>query len=350
MKIYHFTLLFAIFFFIAVVLIDISIGQLKSIETQKAEMTRNLDTAASDAVEYLATTGTYGTGNIKKEEVVARFFASLYSAMGIISDIRAQAEIEMYIPVILLCDIDGFYVNYYDEYVSIDGGTYSERVWSEKLPYSYEDEEFIYRFSLIDTLWIYDDANRIGRDNKVIHVSHKEIMTDQAYSKFRLNNKSNFLIDEETFELVRKGAIINNLEVAMAYYTSRHNAIARRNGITYTYSFPAGKGEEWGHHIDDVNIIVVFQGYPYGGDRNFIYNKVASAGANIIRKPLYYIEEKSWYRLAHMEGCERLGSSTVLMEEVFESIGACAQLGAYACECIEHGARVPRLGRGTVDR
>ena len=44
--------------------------------------------------------------------------------------------------------------------------------------------------------------------------------------------------------------------------------------------------------MDDVNLHVVFQGYPYGSDGNYTYNKIASAGAGIIRKPSYYVEEK----------------------------------------------------------
>lgn len=117
--------------------------------------------------------------------------------------------------------------------------------------------------------------------------------------------------------------------------------IASHNGITYTFSFPAGNSEEWASYMDDLNLMVVFQGYPYGPNHDYTYNKVVSVGANIARAPVYYIEQKSWYYLAHIKGCVKIAESSTLLEETFDSIEDCAKIGAYCCECIEHGARVP---------
>lgn len=343
MKIYHFTLIFLIFFLATVIKTDVSIGRLKDIENEKEEMTRALSSATSDAINYLSRTGSYGAGSINKEEVLSTFFTSLYSSLGIISDVSAQDEIEIYIPVILLCDVDGYYVYYYDEYIASDGNTYIERVWTEKMPYSHEDEYFVYRLTLTDIVHVYDRDNILGLDRPVIESERKEFAKNPIYEDFRRNYSDCILLDDEDYSLIRKGAIINRMEEVMAYYTSRHNHIAKEQGITYSFSFPTGNQENWAEYIDDVNILVVFQGYPYGPDRNYTYNKVASAGANLIKKPRYYVEERSWYFLAHRQGCEKIREGTTLLEETFDSIEACAELGAYCCECIEHGARVPEL-------
>lgn len=342
MKIYHFALIFLIFFFASVIKSDISIGLLKNIENDKEEITIGLSSATSDAVNYLSRTGSYGTGTINKDEVLTTFFTSLYASFGIISDLPKQTEIDIYIPVILICDVDGYYVYYFDEHVADDGNTYIERVWTEKKPYYFEDEYFVYRFTLTDMVYIFDKNNILEVEDRVIHVERKEFIMNPIYESFRMNYSDCILLNDEVFDLARKEAIINKLEDVMTYYTSRHNHIAYRQGITYTFSLPAGS-QEWAAYIDDVSILVVFQGYPYGPDMDYTYNKIASAGANIIKKPRYYVEEKSWFYLAHRQGCERIKDSNNLLDETFDTIEECAELGAYCCECIEHGARVPEL-------
>lgn len=343
MKIYHFALIFTIFFLGAVIKTDISIGKLKAIENEKEEITTSLLSATSDAINYLAETESYGSGSINKDEVLSTFFASLYSSMGIISDPAAQAEIELYIPVILLCDIDGYYVYYYDEYIGEDGNTYVERTWTEKMPYSYEDDYFIYRFTLTDMVYVYDKNDIFKLEDKVINTNYKEFDSNPVYAELKVKHGDCILLNSSDYELAKKEVILNKLEKVLSYYTSRHNFIASRQGITYNFSFPTGNEEELAEYIDDVNLLVVFQGYPYGPERNYTYNKRASAGANIVKKVRYYVEQKSWYYLAHIQGCEKIEESSRLLDETFDTLEDCVRLGAYSCECIEHGARVPTL-------
>lgn len=343
MKIYHFALIFLLFFLVAVIRTDISIGELNEIENEKENITLSLSSATSDAVNYLSKTGSYGGGSINKDEVLNKFFSSLYSSMGIISDKARQVETSMYIPLILLCDTDGYYVYYYDEYKATDGNTYIEPTWTEKMPYAYEDDKFIYRFTLTDRVYLYDKNNIFNEEELVTQIEYKEFQVAPTYTDFRKNYSDSILLHDEDYDLVRKECIIHTLEDVMAYYTSRHNMIASRQGITYTFSFPVGRQDEWAEYIDDVNIIVVFQGYPYGPDRNYTYNKIASSAANIIKKPKYRVEEKSWYMLVHKEGCDKIKENSIMLEEKFDTVEECARLGAYSCECIEHGARVPEL-------
>ena len=344
MKIHHFALLFLIFFFAVVIKTDINVGKMEGISDEKMALIESLYTASSDAIERLATAGTYGMNTIQKDEVINTFYTSLYSNLGIISDKNAQAEIELYIPVILLCDSDGYYIYYYNDYMDSDGKTYTRRIWSEKMPYYYEDDYFTYRFSLNDTVGIYDKRNLLPDSvPNIIVRDYHEFQTDAAYQEFRMNNPGCMMLSDEKYELTKKQTLINQLEEVLAYYTNQHNLIARQNGITYNFSFPYGSEEEWAQYLDDVSLVVVFQGYPYGTDRNYTFNKVASAGANIIKKPIYYIEEKSWYKLAHRAGCPKLLNNTMVMDETFDSIEECARMGAYCDECIEHGPRAPEI-------
>lgn len=330
-----------IFFLVSVIKTDVEIGKLKSIENEKAKLTASLDRATTDAVNYLTKLGVYGTSTINKDEVVNKFLTSFYSSLGIISDNNAKTEMEMYLPVLLLCDVDGYYVYYYEEYKGEDGLSYTSRQWSEKMPYYHKDKYFIYRFTLEDTVYLYDINHLLPVSQEVLAIDYKEIQTEGKYQEFREKYSDCILLDVEEYELVKKGAIINQLEKVLAYYTSRHNEIAAKNGITYTFTFPTEKEATWADFMEDVNLLVVFQGYPYGVGRNYTYNKIASAGANIIKKSNYIVEQRSWYYLAHKKDCLKVGASAIILDEIFETIKECAAYGAYCCDCIEHGARVP---------
>ena len=342
MKAYHLVLLFLVFFLAAVIKTDMNIGRLRTIEQEKEELTVNLDSAAWDAVNQLSLTGVYGKNHIRKNEVVKDFFSSLYSSMGIMYRPDAMKMVDIYIPVILLCDTDGYYIYYYDKYKTPDGTTDTKRIWTEKMPYYYKDENFVYLFTLTNKITIYDRNNLLSTDKKVFEINYKDLQTSQDYEGFRAGHSDSFLLDNETFELVRKQAIINQLEKVMAYYTNKHNEIARQNGITYQFSFPAGQ-EEWGTYVDDVGLLVVFQGYPYTGDQNYTFNKIASCGANVVRKAVYYVEKKGWYYLVHKAGCPKLKDNPNVLSEPFDHIEECIKMGAYCDDCMEHGARAPEI-------
>lgn len=343
MKIYHWALLFLIFFLAVIIKTDVAIGKLNTIVNEKKELTASLNSATTDAVSYLAESGYYGADAISKYQITETFYTSLYSSLGIIDNDGAKTEIEKYIPVILLCDTDGYYVYYFDDYKDIDGITYLKRLWSEKMPYYYQDEYFIYRFTLTNTVYIYDYNHLLSADQKMIETNYYEFQNNENFASFRDNYSDCILLNENTFEIAKKTAIINQLEDTMSYYVSNYNSIAHQNGISYNFSFPAGQEDEWAQYMDDVNLMVVFQGYPYGKDGNYVFNKISTAGANVTKKDIYYVEQKSWYYLAHIKECDKLKESTTVLEETFSSTSEVAEFGAYCCECIKNGARVPDI-------
>lgn len=343
MKAYHLLLLFLVFFFAAVIKTDINIGEMKTVQHEKETLDSNLDSATWDAIAKLSQAEAYGTNKVKKDDVVNTFLSSLYSSLGIMYNADAKNLTELYIPVILLCDTDGYYIYYFDKYKTADGLTETSRIWSEKIPYYYQDRYFYYRFCLDDTVTIYDVNHLLGMEETVLTLDYHEIQVNDTYAAFRDSYSDSILLDDETYELVKKGAIQSQLEKVLAYYTSRHNDIASQHGITYTFSFPSGDEDGWAQYMDDVSMVVVFQGYPYGDSRNYVYNKIASCGANVTRKTKYYVEKKGWYYLAHVEGCPGLKKNVNVLEEPLDSIEECVKLGAYCDDCIDYGARAPEI-------
>ena len=344
MKIYHFVLLFIIFFLAAGIRTDINLGKMKEVQIEKKDIAESLYSATSDAINTVAASGRFGTNSINKDELLNTFFTSLYSSIGIVSKPDQQSEVNLYIPVILLCDTDGYYVNYFSEYTDENGTTSQERIWSEKMPYFYQDDYFLYHFTLTDTMGVYDQEHLLAKDQiEYTETNYHEFQTQEIYQSFRGNHRDWFVLDNELFHLTRKTIIMEQLEETLSYYTSRHNTIARQNGITYRFAFPAGQEEGWAKYLDDINMVVVFQGYPYGVDQNATFNKVASSGANVLKKEVYYVEKRSWYYLAHQAGCLKLENNDLVLEETFSDLEACAKIGAFCDDCIVNGPRVPEL-------
>lgn len=333
MKIYHFVLVYIVLLVTSVVILDIKTNNLKHIIDEKESINRKLRVAVDDGVANLVQIGKNRQLIISKDKAINSFYTSLYSSFGIISDKDKQTELSMYIPVIVITEEEGYYTYYFDEYIGVDGGTYVSLRWSEKMPYYYEDSDFIYGFTLGENVSIYDKNGLLGVSGRVYQLNYKEMEKD--YPAFFRSRPNHFLLTEETFELVRKGAIKTCIEKSMAYHTSLHNKIASQYGITYNFSLPQMSIDMWMPFLDDLSMFVVFQGYPYGNEPGEVFNRIASAAAKISKDRVYYIEQVKWYLVYHKSDCPKLKESIILYDDTpYYSIIDCVKKGAYGCkEC-----------------
>ncbi len=346
MRIHNYIIIFVVIAISIFVVLDIKSNSMEAILNNKVQIERNITTAIDDGVNSLVQTFDSDKLTINKDEAVNSFFASLYSSFGIMDDKDNIAKLNQYIPLILVTMEDGYYIFYSDEYRTMDGKIGVSKRWTEKLPYYYEDDDFIYSFTLGDIITLYDKSNclRGGTDQRVYNMDYHDIQKKDAYLTFRNSNPDNILLKDESFELVRKGAIINNIEATMAYYTSHHNHIARQYGITYNFSLPVMREETWAPYLDDVSMFVVFQGYPYGDQVGEVYNRIASTGARISKNRLFYLEQIGWYYVYHRDNCPELEKGgMILFDEPLYDIESCAKRGAYACPVCngESGVNAP---------
>lgn len=318
-----------------IVFTDIRTKELTAMIDNKENIDRKLDAAIDNAVYKLTNRDENGRIIVALDEAVKGFYNSLYSSFGIISDKEMQDKLKAYIPVVLFVVEDGYYIYYNETYTDAEGYINMAGIRTEKCPFYYEDDDFIYGFTLGATINIYDKKGLLGNasDDQVLYrLDYKDIKTKDEYQALRLNRPDSFLLESEAFEAVRKSSIINNIEASMAYYTSHHNKIAAKYGITYDFALPAINDGEWAPFLDDACMFVVFQGYPYGGSTGDVYNRVASAGARVIKKDILYITEKDWYRLYHKENCEELDiTDNILSKRAYYDIESCVKEGAYAC-------------------
>ena len=346
MKLNHFAFFFIIIAITIVIYSDIRTNNLKIVIDNKEQIDRNIDSAIDDGAAKLVEIDLENNLSVSKEKAASSFFMSLYSSFDLLSDKKSQEKLNLYIPVITVMEDDGYYIFFSDEYNSADGYTYIAKHWSEKYPYYYEDPDFVYSFTLGDMITIFDKNNILGggQEQSVYSMDYHNVQIDSRFAAFRTLRPSSILLNDEAFGLVRKGAIIKSLEESMSYYASHHNNIASRYGITYNFHLPVMKEDEWAARIDNVGIMVIFQGYPYGSLPEETYNRVASAGAKISKSEVYYIEQKGWYLIYHKDTCpELLKEGIILREEPEYDPLACISKGSYSCPVCRppYGAEAP---------
>lgn len=317
-------------------------NNLNAVINNKKEIDRCIDVAIDDAVTNLIEVGENNQIRINKEKAIECFFASLYSSFGILSNRDKQNQLDLYFPVIAVTVEDGYYIYYFDEYKGHDQYTYAVRRWSEKLPYFYEDENFLYGFTLGDYITLLDKNGKLDKSGmqKVYQIHYKDMRVKFPNA---FTSSDHFLLNHEKFHTLRKTTIASLIENSMAYYTSHHNKIASNYGITYNFSLPTISNSKWLPYLDDCSIFVVFQGYPFGSEAGDVYNRFASAGAKLSKDTLYYIEQVNWYLRYHRSGCPEIKENSILNNaEPYFTVEECVKEGAYACpECNNTGVYAP---------
>lgn len=329
---------------------EIKTNDFKATMKEHNKIETYLHKAIDDSVAVLVKIGDDNKININKDDSVHTFYLSLYSSFGIFTDEAAQQKLSMYIPLIVITSNDGFNVYHKTEYTGSDGLTYITGVWSERYPYSYEDNDFIYSFHLDDIVTLYDKNSLLDTTgaHKVFQVSVKDLSTQDQYSHFRNVRPNNPLLSRENFLLIKNAAIQASLEKHMAYYASKHNDIASKYGIHYNFALPSVNDGEWAEYFNSPSMFVLFQGYPYGTGTGEIYNRFFSSASQIVKRKEYYIEQKEWYCLYHISTCEILNDDSIVYKDLekipYYSEEDCIARGAYACpECIKNGKYAPSL-------
>lgn len=329
MKMNHFTIAFALIFLTYTALIELSNKEQISIAEHLENMDRYFQSAIDDGAGKLVTSENERLV-VHKEQSAEAFFMSLYSSMGILDSPDKQELLREYLPVFAVTEESGFYVLYSDEYTDATGNKSFSKRWSEKIPYVYEDEDFVYNFTLEDNVILYDKNGILNTpgDIKVVSIDYHEMLANEKYENFRKIRPDNFMLDEVSYEQKKRDTIIGVLETYMNYYVNQHNRIAKQYGILYEFTMPVVDESEWVRSVIGPSIIVFFQGYPYEGTKE-TYHRFCVAGAQISKKTAYYVEDLGTYCIYHKYRCNHVLDETKVT--TYYSKKESAKAGAYAC-------------------
>lgn len=129
MRIYHFTLIFAVFAMIMLAMTAFSLEETFDEDRRAANIDLLLDKASESAADVLKeahASGIYGVRDL----AVDTFYASLSAGLGLSDSTPALTLLRLYVPVIVVADGDIMFVCY-DEFGTADDGTEAlARRWS----------------------------------------------------------------------------------------------------------------------------------------------------------------------------------------------------------------------------
>lgn len=273
------------------------------------EMNLILDTAVEDAMTILSAEGAAIDVGLKKDQCVEAFYQTVFLNLGILDDPYAKALVDGYIPAIALIDYDGFYI--------LEGmDSLGENRWQPKRFFHYEDSNFVYGFTLGEDVRIYHKGK-----GSFVEGKQKDLKKEPAYL---------LLQEDSIFEELRRRTIIDALERELNWCIQEHNKIAREYGISYEFSLPVIEKEDWYNTVDEISMLVFFQGMPMGFDNSY-YNHFALGGAHVVKNKGWYLQEDENHLIYYHEGdCPLLTEKS----ERYNSPIKAAKKGAFPCrEC-----------------
>ncbi len=283
-----------------------------------------VDNAVDDALNAARVESDDGKSTfLNRDEAVGFFFQSLFSGFGIVDDKNKQEQVRMCVPVMLFTEDDGYCIRYAGSYADELGGSRMNYVWTDMRPYAYEDKknELLVLFSFGKDVTIIDRRN--GERVEGYYTDLKAIYPNVAY-----------LQSEADFEETRRACIIGHLTEDMEYFINSHNRLAAKAGISYKFELPRADKQDWYRTINDLGLLVLFQGYPMKDGFGSSYNRFAVGSARVRKGRAFYIASdhagRKWY---HCEGCPEVPMAQE--QEICFSAKACAMKGAYPCQCTE---------------
>lgn len=314
MKLTNLCILFVLLEISLITVTNSRMNNLTAINSKTIEYNKALDSSVDDGTMNLVEVDSNRNIVLNKDKAVEQFFISLYANFGVIDNSILQRKLHEFVPIILITDEEGFYIYYMDKHVELEEVVLGNK-WSEKYPYIYEDELFIYKFTLNDMITMYNKDT-------------KELITGN-YKELGIIYTDSFLAEEDIFDSVRRTAIINELEKCMNYYINKYNNIASQFGITYQFWLPTIDKADWYRTIDDIGMFVLFQNYPYQAGSLDTYNRYAFGGARITKSGCYYLKEINEIIYYHKEKCSYLNMNG--QENAYFTKEECALAGAFPC-------------------
>lgn len=269
MKLTDIGLIFALVFISLAVVFGHRMEQVN--QTQRLQLIYNqaVDNSLEAAMDRLVEVDDGLRARVNKEEAVEIFFRNLSIHFQVIENINMNIQLRRHVPAIAVVLEDGFYIYYYKE-VYENGTKILKKMFTDKIYYEYQDNEYRYYFTISDYIRMVDLES-----NEEYEGRYKDIIEGEV------GIRSETLKDEEDYHRIRRGVIIGKLQETIEHYINNYNKISNHYGINYQFKLPTIDEEDWYRTIDDISMIAFLQGYPYAGSFLGTYNYYAIAGARI---------------------------------------------------------------------
>lgn len=247
-----------------------------------------IDNAVADALIQIVDQDSLASTSIDFASVTDSFLRYLAWNLGLEAESQKGRTLSNYVPVIAYIVQDGLYLTYQkvaegealagnnngvEKQVGEQSKFWNVGEWntsiaiSDRIPFEQRTHAYLIQYTLTDYV-------------RIINVQTNE-KTEGYYGDLIKLFPEILPRTREDFDKERRLTIINCLTKTMNEYIEKHNKIAKHYGITYQFTLPYIEMEEWYRTVDDISMLVLFQGYPYGNDTLGYYNRMALGGARI---------------------------------------------------------------------
>lgn len=358
MELKHYLLIFAIVFVVVFAQASMKVDNLQVLNENTSHYNETIDNAVDDSLNRLLEVQNDISHQVNLTNCSDAFFKSLFAGFGVADSATGQQQLQMYVPLLLLTDYDGFYIMYHSTNTA---GNKTTRVWTQQLPYytsgslvpkssgSLETAiDFQIRFTMTEQMYLtlsrggnsyyfeglyptflIENAGESGYSLLQKFWSTATMTKNQVKAAPDANKKFWGFLAEDTWSAYRQSAMIYEITKKMNYYVNEHNSIARQFGISYTFDLPESSMDSFARTISDVSLMAIFQGYPFGTGTSDVYSRYSVSGARLYKATRYPVIEESGRLTYHRSTCKKLDG--VALVATYTSKEECAGLGAYPC-------------------
>lgn len=363
MKLEHYLIIFVIVLAAVFVGVEVKINSLETMDKRTSEFNETIDNAVDESLRSMLEVTDSFNHNINLESCSDTFFKAVYAGFGAMDSATGKEQLKMYVPVLLVTDEDGFYLMYHS---NSQTGDYTETAWTPKMAYyyagtlsgtsggtpvsfnyqiSYTMNTFIkLSFKIVHTGGLPDSKSYYFEDHRESIIEEYEKAGESAENIEALKNfmtaatATGQFLSDSNFEKFRQSVMTYQITKKMNYWVNEHNKIARNYGISYNFSLPESSMDSVSRAIEDVSLLAIFQGFPYGKGTDDVYSRFSLSGSRMYKATRYVIVQEGSQLYYHRYNCKKLPKTALdgidLPEDSYETASTrreCAQKGAYPC-------------------
>ena len=273
MKLLDYSLLFAIIIGVIYLPIQMAEQEIIAYSRYQVQYHEKLDNAIDDGLFDLVERDTYETVSLNREEALKRFYRSFYGNFGVPNIEIAKTKIRQHLPMIGIIEQNKMSIAY-QKPTKNDGQWELIDAWTNYAYYEYEEGGIRYQFEL-------------GSKKDWVRVSFYENTTWIEGLRQDLAKKDSRLVwflEEQRFEQIRRNTILKVLQKQMEQISNFYNRIGNQWGFQYEFYLPDVEQQDWCRAIDDIGMVVLFQGYPVEGTLGKTYTRFVYSGARTYKK------------------------------------------------------------------
>lgn len=236
----------------------------------------------------------------KREESLDAFYNSFARNLG---DIEADSRMtyQTFMPVILMLDEDGFYINAEIESSDhlYDHLTSSIYTWTKTYG------TYNVRFYLSDYV-------------KVLNTVTKEVFSGyypDVYEQMSYPYPLDFMKEKETFYEEKNLAIVDSVDQKLNFYINQTDRYRNEYGASYNFEIPRLENAIWENTIRHPIMVAFFQGFQSRIEDTYI-NNYSLSGTDIHDANICYVIKDGSEEYYHKENCSKINFET---DEVIDS-------------------------------